>query len=144
MAVVATNTADWDAAMSRLEALAQAAPKVSPKRPLCREAARTEDGVDTITLDHVREACRLWQQTRPRPACLRHNAADFGAAGMQQAMAAYMQAMADGLNERSAYPIRRRWKRVVRHVLFVTQYWPTEKDLMEAARDLAKGEVFGQ
>jgi hypothetical protein len=110
--------------MARIKALAAAAPKDGPKRAAVSSVAPI--GVDRLTADDIRNACGVWIQTRELPKHVDEN------------RAAYARAMADTLNDRSAYLIRRQWHRVVRHVLFVATRWPTERDLMEAAKELAK------
>lgn len=114
----------WDAAMARIKALADAAPKDDLKCVAGNQSAPI--GISRLTADDIRNACGVWIQTRELPKHIDDN------------RNAYARALAETLNDRSAYIIRRQWFRVIRHVLFVATRWPTERDLMEAAKELVK------
>lgn len=124
----ADSRTDWDAAMARLQALADAAPREPGE--CSRRPATIPRGVQVLTPEDIEAAVKLWEETRAVPRSIAANPA------------AYLVSMARNLNAHSAYPIRKQWYRVVSHVLFVTDRWPTEKDLMDAARDVVKDDAI--
>ena len=117
-----------DLAMARLQALADAAPR---ERGECvrRPDARPR-GVQVLTPEDIEAAVKLWEETRAVPRSIAANPAS------------YLLSMARNLNAHSAYPIRKQWYRAIIHVLFLTDRWPTEKDLMDAAKDVVRDDAI--